>query len=208
MQGRDNYRIQAEQAKQRFLTFDQELLIRKLNLEFDENYLYVNFLCKPYRICRQTGFLEKQQAGQWVSGDTYDEIMTLLDLVCGSREDRRLTGNWKNMQAFGLMFHRNLLENQRNSWADRFQENPEVFRRGCLALHGVPFPGSDLGYGVDFFDGMKVAVQFWFGDEEFYPRLRYLWDESALQYLHYETMYFAVPLLLERIWEEGTKKLD
>lgn len=199
MEKKDNYRIQANQAKERFLTFDQEALIHKFNLSYDADYLFVNFLCQPYRIDRRTGIPEKAEGGQWVNGDTYNEVMTLLDLLCDSRDHRRLSGQWKNMQSFGLMFHQNLLENQRNSWADRFQDAPEVFRRGCLALNGIPVPGADIGFAVEFFDGMRVAVQFWFGDDEFFPRLRYLWDENALQYIHYETMYFAIPLVLERI---------
>ena len=208
MERRDNYRTQLEQAKQRFLTFSQAKLIRKFGLDFDDAYLYVNLLCKPYRLNRRTALPEKEEGGQWVSADTYNEVMTLLDLLCDSRDDRCVSGRWKNMQSFGLMFHRNLLENQRNSWADRFQAEPEVFRRGCLALNGTPVPGADLGYAVEFFDGMSVAVQFWFGDEEFVPRLRYLWDENALQYLHYETMYFAVPLILERIYAAGQKETE
>ena len=41
-------------------------------------------------------------------------------------------------------------------------------------------------------------LQLWFGDEEFPPNLRILWDENALLYLRYETMYFAVDALLRR----------
>lgn len=206
MEHRDNYRTQAQQAKQRFLTFDQTHLVEKFGLAFDDEYLYVNLLCQLYRLHRHTGDPEKQVSGTWVSGDSYEEVMTLLDLLCGSRDDRRLSGQWQNMQSFGLMFHQNLLEDRRNAWADRFQADPERFRRGCMALHGVPLPGADLGFAVEFFEGMHVGVQFWFGDEEFYPRLRYLWDENALQYLHYETMYFAVPLILERIYQLGLSR--
>ena len=67
-------------------------------------------------------------------------------------------------------------------------------------------PGGDLGYAAELFDGLRIGIQFWFGDEEFFPRVRYLWDENALQYLRYETMYFAVSLLRRRIGEEMKKK--
>ena len=49
-----NYKIQAEQAKQRFLTYDQQKLIGRFQLESDEQYLFVNLLCKRYRIHRRT----------------------------------------------------------------------------------------------------------------------------------------------------------
>jgi hypothetical protein len=42
---------------------------------------------------------------------------------------------------------------------------------------------------------LTVAIQFWEGDDEFPPRVRWLWDENALMYLKYETMWFALGLL-------------
>ena len=48
---------------------------------------------------------------------------------------------------------------------------------------------------------MKIAIQFWEGDEEFPPRVRWLWEENALMYLKYETMWFFLGLLRSRIRE-------
>lgn len=49
------------------------------------------------------------------------------------------------------------------------------------------------------FEDLSVWMQFWQGDEEFPARLRWLWDENALMYLKYETMYYAVELLEDRL---------
>lgn len=201
-----NYLIQAAQAKQRFLTYDQEGLIRKFGLKADKDYIYVNFLCKQYRLSRTSGDLSFWQETKWHDGNSYEEVMTLLDLLCDSREDRSLSGRWKNMQAFGLMFHRSLLEETRDPFADGIQQEPEAFCRACRSLGAGEVPGGDLGYAAELFDGLRIGIQFWFGDEEFFPRVRYLWDENALQYLRYETMYFAVSLLRRRIGEEMKKK--
>ena len=205
MERRDNYQIQAGQAKQHFLTYDQSRLAAKLHLKMDADYIYVNFLCKLYRLCRCTGNLEYLQDDRWQDGNSYEEVMTLLDLLFDSWDDRMISGNWKNMQSFGLQFHQNLLEERRNPTADLFDRSPESFRSACLALGGRPIRGGDIGYAVELMDGLEIALLFWHGDEEFYPRVRYLWDENALQYLRYETMYFAVSLLLRRIREEMEK---
>ena len=197
---RDNYLIQAGQARERFLTYDQDALIDKFSLKSDESYLYVNLLCKPYRISRTTGRTEKQTADTWLDGNSYHEVMTILDLLCDSRDDRRPAGQWQSMQAFGKMFHRELLE-RRDPFADRIEADPEGFRKACLALGGEPVTGCDMGWGMEFFDGLRLAVQFWHGDDEFFPRVRWLWDANALQYLRYETMYFAIALAAERIRE-------
>ena len=36
---------------------------------------------------------------------------------------------------------------------------------------------------------------------EFAPRLRFLWDANADRYLRYETMYYAMGLVRERLQE-------
>lgn len=67
----------------------------------------------------------------------------------------------------------------------------------------APMAGGRPGLRRPRRAGVPVWVQFWHSDEEFAPRLRYLWDENALQFIRYETMWYAVGLLLERIKEEG-----
>ena len=195
----NNYLIQAQQAREHFLSYNQNLLIAKLRLASDETYLYVLMLAETYRIHRESGSIDQKSPKGWVDANSYEEVMTLLDLVCDSRADRFLTGNWKNMADFGLMFHRNLLETKADPWAEKFQADPEGFRRACLALGGKPFPLGDIAYSIELFDGLPILVQLWFGDEEFPACLRFLWDENALMYLKYETMYFAKGLLLNRL---------
>jgi len=198
----NNYSIQAQQAKACFLTYDQDTLIGKLNLRFDEDYLYVPMLSEVYRIHRRNGNICRETETGWADANSFEEVMTLLDLVCDSRKDRFLTGKWKNMTDFGLMFHRNLLEGKADPWADKFEADPEGFRKACLALGGKPFHLGDIAYSIELFDGLSVLVQLWFGDEEFPACLRLLWDENALMYIKYETMYFAKGLLLQKIEEK------
>lgn len=202
MEFRDNYQIQAQQAKQHFLRYDQQKLIEKLKLSFDEDYLYTKLLCKPYRIHRKTAHIQRQEENGWEDGNSFEEVMTLLDLLCDSRADRYLACRWKNMQSFGLMFHQNLLEERRDATADLFDRDPEGLRRACMAMGGQPVSGADIGYAIELFDGLRIGIQFWHGDDEFYPRLRYLWDENALQYIRYETMHYVLPLLLKRLKEK------
>lgn len=197
----NNYRTQAEQAKRLFLEYDQQMLIRKHRLRHDEDYFYIELLSCPYRICRRSGDLQRWVGGQWQDGNSFEEVMTVLDWLCDSREDRTLAGRWKNMQSFGLQFHQNLLEDARDGNAELFDRNLPAFQKACEALGGEALPGADVSYGIALVDDLKIWVQFWRGDEEFSPRLRYLWDENANRYIRYETMFYAVALLLRRIRE-------
>ena len=197
----NNYLIQAQQAKQLFAAYDQQKIIRKLGLSHDETWLYTTMLSETYRIHRQSGDIFRKTETGWADANSFEEVMTLLDLLCDSREDRHLTGKWKSTIDFGRTFHRNLNEGKADPWAEAFQADPEGFRKACLALGGTPFAQGDIAYAMEFFDGLPILVQLWFGDEEFPATLRFLWDENALMYLKYETMYFAKSFLLEIIKE-------
>lgn len=201
----NNYLIQAAMARERFLTYDAKALAEKLKLKLDEDFLYARMLGVKYRISRKNGDVERLEEGGWADANTFGEVMTLLDLVCDSRTDRYLSGRWKNMASFGLMFHQNLLEGKRDVWADRFEADPEGFRRACLALGGREVAMGDICFAIELFDGLEIALQLWFGDEEFPANLRFLWDENALMSLKYETMYYVKGMLLERVWKEMSR---
>ena len=196
----NNYEKQASQAKKHFLTYDQQELIARCNLRYDEEYFYIKFLGADYRICRTSGDMERLCHGVWADGNAFGEVMTILDWLCDSRENRYIACKWVNMVSLGHHFHTNLQEKEDpDAWL--FARNPEGFRRGCEALGGEPVSGGDISYAIELVDGLKVLVQLWFADEEFPPSLRLFWDENTLRYIRYETTWFAAGLLFQRIKE-------
>lgn len=201
MERTNNYLLQVAQAQQYFLRYDQQALVEKLNLNHDEGYLYAVMLGRSYRLNRKNGSLERLMGEAWVDANTHGEYMTLLDLICDSRPDRYLTGRYQNMSSFGRLFHSGMLES-RDPFAERIQEHPEAFRRACEEMAGVPLKMGDICYGIELFDGLSIALQFWEGDEEFPPKVNVLWDENAPMYLKYETMWFAVGMLKQIIQEK------
>ena len=200
MERRDNYAIMAQRAKELFLGFDRKALAGKLRAKLDGDYFCTAFLAEPYRIHCGTGDITRFHEGTWVDANSFGEVLTLLDLVCDSREDRHPGGGFKNMRDFGHGFHQSLLE-QRDPWAEHFQDKAEQFAKACREMGGEAYPLGDVAYVLPVFDSLKLLVQLWYGDEEFPAQLRYLWDENALMYLKYETMFYAVPLVLNRIKE-------
>ena len=197
----NNYQLQVMQAKKRFLTYDQQELIHRCRLQYDVDYLYLTMLSEPYRIGRSTGDLERLHQGKWIDGNTFNEVMTLLDWLCDSREDRYITGRWINVVTHGHYFHGNLQDQMSDPYAQLFDQNPEGFASACQALKGEKYAGADVGYAIELIDGLRVLVQLWHGDEEFPPTLRCLWDENTSRYLRYETTWFATGLLMERLRE-------
>ena len=194
----DNYALQAQSAKARFLTYDQSRIIEKFHLEHDENYLYPVLLGNRYRLCRKTGDLQAQSADGFTDANDFDTVMTLLDMLCDAKEDRFLSGCYKQQQHFGLMFHQNLAEKP-GALALAFDRDAPRLQAACAALGAKPYAGGDFGCTVELFDGLCIGLLFWHGDEEFAPRLRWFWDENALMWLRYETMYYAVSLLERKL---------
>ena len=198
---RDNYKIQMEKAKKLFLTYDQQELIKRCRLTFDADFFYFRFLASAYRLQRHTGDLQWLCNGQWTNGNSFGEVMTVLDWLCDSRSDRYTTGRWVNMVSQGHSFHAQLQEEGEDPYAKRFDAVPEAFAAACEALGGIPGPGGDVSYSMELLDDLRVLVQLWHGDEEFAPRVRLLWDENTTRYIRYETTWYAAPLLLRKILE-------
>ena len=53
----DNYALQVQQAKRYFLKYDQQALIRKCSLKWDETYMYLSLFGVLYRLNRENGDL-------------------------------------------------------------------------------------------------------------------------------------------------------
>lgn len=202
MEWRDNYAIQSAWAKKIFLEYNQENLIHKLGLDFDAQWLYTRLFDRDYRIDRTSGDMERRDGNAWQDGNSFHEVLTMFDLICDSREDRFLTGRLKNMTGFGRQFHQSLMEEGKDPFAQAIQENQLGFRSACEAMGGRSLQGADIAYDIPVFQELSVVLSFWEGDDEFAPRLRFLWDENAWMYLKYETMYYAVHFLKERLQEK------
>jgi len=200
MQRRDNYQIQLQQAKRHFLSYDQQELIRRCGLRHDEKYLYTKLLSQEYRICCANGDMERLCNGTWVDANTFHEVMTILDWLCDSREDRYITGRWINLVNHNHYFHRDLQEKP-DPDAEEFSKRPASFAAACEALQGRKMPGGDISYAIELLDGLQILVQLWHGDDEFPSRLCFLWDENTERYLRYETTWYALGLLVKRLRE-------
>lgn len=201
----NNYDKLAGKARARFLTYDQEELIRRNRLEADGDWLYARLLDRDLRLGRRDAALEAREGGLWVPCVGYEEPMVLLDILCDSKPGRHALGGWKTTLDFGYGVHRALAENAPPTALERrFDSAPELLRARALAMGGRStegFGGADLAFLLPFFQDLDLLVQFWHGDEEFSPRLRFLWDAGAGDYLRYETMYYALEMARRRLGE-------
>ncbi len=198
-----NYEIMRNQMRVEFVKYDQEKMIRKFRLDFDESYLYLSFVCRNYRIDRKTGIVEWSSDGfhSTVEAD-YNESMTIYDVLCCSRDDCRLEGKFcplhqvkgtpKTMRPGSGMFQKT---------ADRFQGRIAQLEYACGVLGEPAKMNGDVAAVLWAFPFLPVTFQYWEGDDEFPPSLKFMYDENILDYMHFETVFFMTAHILKRMEE-------
>ena len=99
---RDNYKIQTENARKIFLRYDQQKIIHTFELKHDEIFLFLNFLHRPYRICRKTGAAEYETPQKlWLTAG-FHEVLSIYDMLCNPNGKPVLSGSWSPVGIWGV----------------------------------------------------------------------------------------------------------
>lgn len=197
---RDNYAIQADFARRLFLDYDQSAILENTPATAGEDFLYLSFACSEYRISRADGHLFRLRGGEWCPADSHGEVLTIFDYLCDAKPDRRAAGEFVSIGFLGKHVHTGL--SIHSDALDRsIDHDPEKFRRACLALGAAEASGGDISFTLKLFPDLSVLARFWHADEDFPPKLDLLWDKNTLQFIRYETVWFASGVLRQRISE-------
>mgnify|MGYP003297476227 CR=1 FL=1 len=194
---RDNYAIQAESARLRFLTYDQDAM----PVEKDTDFLYLPFCGCSYRISQADGHIFRKDSGVWLPADSHGEVLTIFDYLCDAQPGRASAGVFVSMASLGGHVHTGLASSS-GPLERAIDADPAAFRRVCLAWGGREAEGGDLCFDLLLFRDLPIRLRFWHGDEEFPPGLDLLWDQNVLRFLRYETTWFAAGVLRGRLREE------
>ncbi|MGN0293118.1 MAG: DUF3786 domain-containing protein, partial [Lachnospiraceae bacterium] len=199
---KSNYDMMAEQVRELFLQYDQQTMIDKFNLRYDAEYLYPVLLGTEYRINRRNGKVtyltetDEQPAG-------YNEVMSIFDMLCYSGDRPvSLSGSWESMGNLsgikgGIRKDGSIL----NSSAEFFSGKTEELIRAGIELGGTPGEKGDVSFIFPVFDFFPVYFQFWEADDEFPAHISFFMDKNALQFVHYETLWFMLLFLVGRLRE-------
>ncbi len=215
MPRKGNYEIQRDYAKTVFLKYDQQRILEKLGLKYDENYIYLEFIGKYYRIMRENGMIEWSRVDfqnlqetraeeQLICEAGFEEVLSIFDLLCYSEERPVASGIWAPInsvkytpRAIGVQ------TNFSSAYAKYFDEHVDSFRLACAKLGGTEVNIGDIGYEIPVFDGIKVRLKFYLSDDEFPAQLVMLWDNEILKYMRYETTYYVMGHVYKRLMEEA-----
>ena len=97
-----------------------------------------------------------------------------------------------------------LQEDFKNAGAELYMTTDD----GSAGIHGFvtdvlkeKINEADVGYIINIFDFLPVKFLFFEEDCDFPPEIKFLWDENVLDYIRFETTFFAFSHLLHRIAE-------
>ena len=202
IQRRDNYAIQAADARRLFLQRDQSAMLQNIPLSADEAFLTLPFFGVPYRIDRASGHIFRFNGVEWISADSHGETLTLFDYLCDAKPGRKAAESYTPVTNLSRILHSTLAEQSAPTALEQaIDRSPDAFRRFCLSLGGESHPGGDLCFRLNVFSDLPMLVQFWHSDEEFPPKLDFFWDKNTLDFLRYETIWFAAGVLRRRLAE-------
>ena len=195
-----NYEKMADGAGALFLRADQGTMIARWGLRHDADYLYVAYMGERMRIDRATARISSMETAGFIPGDYVNERMALYDLLTYAPVRPRASGRWASISTLGGIIgagHDRTLSHE--GTAAKLAGDLDGLRAACARLGGAPLGRADVSYAIPVFGDFGIWFQFWDGDDEFPANIKYLFDENALQFMHYETLWYVMNSLAERL---------
>ena len=180
-----NYDQVIENWRLKFLEMDQEELIRKFQLEADEEFLYIIYFSKRFRIDRKNGFITEDG-----KSPGFDTVMNIYNTFYYSAAHPVASGNLvafrqvKRVYPFEAAYRRTIIFKLQELFAGKTEE----LRKACEALGGTLLPQGDVGYVLPVFPFLNIAVLFWDKDEEFEAQANMLFDSEITEFMHEENV--------------------
>ncbi|MDO4633269.1 MAG: DUF3786 domain-containing protein [Eubacteriales bacterium] len=198
-----NYDITRDSTELRFLNYDQEKMIQKFDLEHTEEFMFIDFIGRHYRINRKSGRIEWSEDGfQTVEHAKFNEVLSICDVLCDSKEDCHLSGSFCTVNNLkGTVRSAGLGDDFNVRYAKIFDGHEAELADACEKLGGEKQKIGDVAYLLHPFRFLPIMLQFWGSDDEFPASLKIMWDENALSFLRYETTYYVVGHLIKRLME-------
>ena len=183
-----NYDKVIETWRKKFLEMDQEALIRKFQLEADEEALYLTYFSHKMRLDRKTG--KVTMCEQPERELTFNTVITIYNLFHYAIENPAASGKLvpfrevKRVYPFEAAYRKTILSEFQNTFSGHVEE----LITACRKLNGEKMPQGDAGFILPVFPFLKIAVLFWDGDDEFEAQANMLFDSNITDFLHEENV--------------------
>lgn len=127
-----------------------------------------------------------------------------LLFLCYSKDRCHLSHEFVNINSLSSVRTGNLSPNRGffQNTADFFNGKTVALRNACISLSGKELEKGDVAFKLNLFPFLPIIIRFWEADDEFPASLQILADRNTLDYMHYETLMFALTHLFSRLKEE------
>ncbi len=82
-----------------------------------------------------------------------------------------------------------------------------ILAQAAQAIGGAALNKADASAQFTVINDLTMQIQLWLPDEDFPASLQFFWDENVLQYMHYETVWYANGFILEELEAQCRKLL-
>lgn len=183
-----NYDRLCTQWAQRFMSMDQDALLRKLpELLIEGEYITLRHFDRKYGIHVKTGEIRALEDEQPVSCTTKLNIYTY---IWYAKEGAALTGNWvpfsglRDARPFVPAFQKGVIA----AFAETFSGYGKKLRDAAEKMGGILLPYGDVGFQLAGFACIPVQYLFWEGDEDFPAQANILFDYASTDFIHVESV--------------------
>jgi len=195
---KSNYAIQVESARADFVRWDRGKMNVRLVAAQDEQFWFMRFFGTTFSVSKTTGEVLHCSTGEAAG---FSATMTIYDVLCYAKPGAAICGEWQTLTKLSPQSHFGSASS--NSFfkrvANSFSGNIELLKQACVKMGGLETTKADVGFMFQVFPFLPVIFQFWDGDEEFKPRVNFLFDKNTLDFIHFETAWYVAGHLVDSL---------
>lgn len=183
-----NYEKWCDEWRQKFLTMDKHEILKRIpEINVKDSYLIMTQFNRRYGIHVNTGGIVAIEDKEPIHNVAKLNLYTFIWYRSINAKQR---GEWvafeklKGASVFGSAFKNGITDVIAKTFSGHRKELKEVLSD----LGGIPLKYGDVSYEIQALPGIPIRIIFWEGDEEFSASANLLFDSSASEYLHVESI--------------------
>ena len=169
----------------------------RTGVKWDGKEFYVNLLGREYAISHPDYGIRELEGGNLPPLPT--QTFLLRYLLEGKAVNNG--GNWLTFREmpWGELYIKPYTGRVLTRAAFTFGTRLDAFKKGALALGGLPVNHGDAGYEFNLIGGYRMRILVWEGDEEFPPNAQVLYSDNFAEGLAAEDRVVAGDILISTI---------
>lgn len=194
-----NYEIMKHRMQEEFAACDMDAICREWELKQEGDKIQVTFVGRTYLLDQSSGAVYLSGEDGICEAD-FNVSMTLYDIL--TRPRKTASGEMVSIGALTALRSTSVPGGDLFvQTAKRFEHKTELLSAVCSRLGGIPYGRGDASYLLPVFRDVYVTLIFWDADEEFDSKITFLCDGKILEFMHYETVFYLLCHIADRIME-------